>query len=133
MATLKPFLYSEDSKAQAEFYIGALGGEIQSVTTHGEAPEPNDAVKDKDKVMHMCLTAGGVTIFMADSLGPLTRGNGFSLNLEFKSGADGREAFANLAAGGKVLHPLEPVFWGGMFGELEDKYGVLWMISCGAE
>jgi PhnB protein len=128
MATLKPFLFSEDSRAQAEFYIGALGGEIQSVMTHGEAPEPNDAIKDK--VMHMCMTAGGVTFFMADSFGPLTRGNGISLNLQFESGAEGREAFDNLAVGGKVMQPLEPVFWGGMYGELEDKYGVLWMISC---
>jgi PhnB protein len=29
-----------------------------------------------------------------------------------------------------VMYPLEPVFWGGMFGQLEDKYGVSWMISC---
>jgi PhnB protein len=128
MATLKPYLFSEDSKAQAEFYIGALGGEIQSVMTYGEAPEPNDAIKDK--VMHLCLIAGGVTFFMSDSFGPLTRGNGISLSLEFKTEAEGREAFDNLAAGGKVMHPLEPVFWGGMFGQLEDKYGILWMISC---
>jgi PhnB protein len=128
MAILKPFIFSEDCRAQADFYIGALGGEIQSVTTYGEAPEPNDAMKDK--VMHMCLNAGGVTLFMSDSFGPLTRGNGISLSLEFQSGDEGREAFDNLAAGGKVMQPLEPVFWGGKFGQLEDKYGVSWMISC---
>ncbi|NHN34479.1 VOC family protein [Paenibacillus agricola] len=128
MATLKPFLFSEDSRAQAEFYIGALGGEIESVMTHGEAPEPNTAMKDK--VMHMCLTAGGVTLFMADSFDSLTHGNSINLNLQFESGAEGREAFDNLAAGGKVMQALEPVFWGGMYGQLEDKYGVIWMISC---
>ncbi|WP_141503538.1 VOC family protein [Paenibacillus luteus] len=128
MATLKPFLFSEDSRAQAEFYIGALGGEIQSVMTFGDGPEPHGA--NKDKVMHMCLTAGGVTFFMADLLDPLTRGNGFSLNLIFESSAEGKDAFDNLAAGGNVLHPLEPVFWGGMYGQLEDKFGVQWMISC---
>ncbi|WP_409340601.1 VOC family protein [Paenibacillus sp. MBLB4367] len=128
MATLKPFLFSEDSRAQAEFYVEALGGKIQSVMTYGQAPEPNDAIKDK--VMHMCLMAGGITFFMADSIGLLTRGNSFSLNLEFESGDEGRKAFDNLAAGGKVMQPLEPVFWGGMFGQLEDKYGVSWMISC---
>ncbi|MCQ6561444.1 VOC family protein [Paenibacillus mendelii] len=131
MATLKPYLFSEDSRAQAEFYVGALGGEIQSVMTYGEAPEPKSV--NKDKVMHLCLNAGGVNIFMSDSFDPITRGNGMSLNLEFKSGSEGREAFNNLAAGGKVLYPLEPVFWGGMYGQLEDKFGVSWMISCGAE
>ncbi|MBW7460957.1 VOC family protein, partial [Paenibacillus sepulcri] len=87
MATLKPFLISEDSRAQADFYVGALGGTINSVMTHAQAPEPNDAIKDK--VMHLCLEAAGVTIFMADSLGPLTHGNGISLNLEFESAAEG--------------------------------------------
>ncbi|MBB6672424.1 VOC family protein [Cohnella nanjingensis] len=128
MATLKPFLFSEDARAQAAFYIEALGGEIQSVMTYGQAPAPHE--DNKDKVMHMCLTAGGVTLFMADATGPLTRGNGISLNLEFKSGAEGRRAFDNLAAGGRVMAPLEPAFWGGMYGELEDRFGVLWMISC---
>ena len=131
MATLIPFLFSEDSRAQAEFYIGALGGKIQSVMTHAEAPEPNAA--HKDKVMHLCLNAGGVNFFMADSLGPLTHGNGINLNLEFASGAEGREGFNNLASGGTVMQPLEPVFWGGMYGQLEDKYGVMWMVSCPAE
>lgn len=128
MATLTPFLFSEDSRAQAEFYIGALGGEIQSVMTHGQAPEPNDAIKDK--VMHLCLLAGGINFFMADSIGPLTQGSGISLNLKFEAGDEGQEAFDNLAAGGTVIHPLEPVFWGGMYGQVEDKYGVNWMISC---
>ncbi|MBP1988473.1 VOC family protein [Paenibacillus eucommiae] len=128
MATIKPFLFSEDSRAQAQFYVEALGGEINSVMTHAQAPEPNDAFKDK--VMHLCLTAAGITLFMADALDTLTRGNGISLNLEFESGDEGRKAFDNLAAGGKVLHPLEPVFWGGMYGQLEDKFGVSWMISC---
>ncbi|MGO4548177.1 VOC family protein [Paenibacillus sp. 2TAB23] len=131
MATLKPFIISEDSRAQADFYIGALGGQIQSIMTHDQAPESNDAMKDK--VMHMCFDAGGVNFFMADAFGPLTRGNGFSLNMEFESAAEGRAAFDNLVAGGNVIQPLEPVFWGGMYGQLEDKYGVYWMISCGAE
>ncbi|GKU76325.1 VOC family protein [Paenibacillus sp. L3-i20] len=131
MATLMPFLFSEDSRAQANFYMEALGGQINSIQTHAESPMSNDAIKDK--IMHMCFTAGGVSFFMADSLEPLTRGNGISLNLEFKSGTEGRKAFDNLAEGGTVRHPLEPVFWGGLYGDLEDKYGVMWMISCGAD
>ncbi|MFC0213469.1 VOC family protein [Paenibacillus chartarius] len=128
MATLIPFLFSEDARAQAEFYIGALGGEINSVMTYGDAPEPIEGLKDK--VMHMCFTAAGVTFFMADSMTPLTRGNDISLNLQFKAEAEGRNAFEKLAAGGQVRQPLEPVFWGGSYGEVEDKFGVLWMISC---
>ncbi|MBH5319931.1 VOC family protein [Paenibacillus sp. GSMTC-2017] len=131
MATLKPFIFSENAREQADFYIGALGGKINSVMTYGDSPEANDAVKDK--VMHMCFDAGEVTFFMADAFEPITRGDGFSLNLEYVSGSEGRKAFDNLAIGGQVKQPLEPVFWGGMYGEIADKYGVLWMITCGEE
>ncbi|WP_430691862.1 hypothetical protein [Paenibacillus woosongensis] len=42
---------------------------------------------------------------------------------------EAREAFTKLAEGGKVKYPLEPAFWGTLHGQLEDKFGVLWMIS----
>ncbi|GAA0377539.1 VOC family protein [Bacillus horti] len=129
MATLKTFLFSEDARAQAEFYIDALGGEMNSVITYGEAPGAEGNTAGKDKVMHMCITVSGVTIFMADSLDPLTRGNDFSLNLEFKDADEGKAAFENLATGGRIVKPLDSVFWGGLYGELEDKFGVSWMIS----
>jgi len=37
--------------------------------------------------------------------------------------------FAALSAGGKVTMPLEPVFWGGRFGMLTDRFGISWMMS----
>ncbi|WNQ11072.1 VOC family protein [Paenibacillus aurantius] len=131
MAKLIPFIFSEDARAQAEFYAGALGGEIQSVMTHGQAPEPVEG--HQDKVMHLCLSAAGVTFFMADSPDALSRGNGLSLNLEFGTAEEGREAFTNLSAGGRVIHEYKPVFWGGLYGWLEDRYGVRWMISSPGE
>lgn len=47
MAKLTPYIFSEDAKAQAEFYISALGGEILSVKTFGELPGSNEEMKDK--------------------------------------------------------------------------------------
>ena len=56
MAKLTPYIFSEDAKAQAEFYTQALGGEILSVQTHGEIPGTKEELKDK--VMHLSLVAG---------------------------------------------------------------------------
>lgn len=128
MAKLIPYLVSEDARAQAGFYINALGGEIRSVMTHGQLPDASEAVKGK--VLHMCVMAGGITFFMSDSVfAPLNHGNGIQLNLEFPTEAEAREAFAKLGEGGTVKHPLEPAFWGSLFGQIEDKYGVIWMIT----
>ncbi|MNR46938.1 hypothetical protein D3C85_1659750 [compost metagenome] len=49
--------------------------------------------------------------------------------LEFESEQEARVAFDNLAVDGKVKLPLEPAFWGALFGEIEDKYGIRWMIT----
>ncbi|MNU02524.1 hypothetical protein D3C72_2462590 [compost metagenome] len=49
--------------------------------------------------------------------------------LEFESEHEARVAFDNLAVDGKVNLPLEPAFWGVLFGEIEDKYGIRWMIT----
>jgi PhnB protein len=128
MAKLTPYLISDDARAQAEFYTRALGGEILSVMTHGDLPGASEALKDK--VIHLSLIAAGIPIFMTDSdSGPVTRGNGLSLSLEFATEAEAHGAFDRLAAGGTVKFPLEKAFWGALFGQLEDKFGVLWMIT----
>lgn len=129
MATLTPYIKSEDARAQAEFYTQALGGEILSVMTHGQLPNADEATKDK--VLHLSFVAGGITFFMSEftSHGPLHQGNGISLALGFASDDELRDAFAKLSQGGQVLHPLGPAFWGGLHGDILDKYGVSWMLA----
>ncbi|GAA3408590.1 VOC family protein [Paenibacillus hodogayensis] len=127
MAKHTPYLFSEDARAQAEFYIQALGGEILSVMTHGQMPGANEQLKDK--VLHLSFVAAGTSFFMADTVTePVNPGNGISLNLEFPNEAEAREAFDNLSAGGRVKHPFSMAFWGTFFGQFEDKFGVNWMI-----
>ena len=96
--------------------------------THGEIPGTKEELKDK--VMHLSLVAGGIPIFMSDSIfQTLERGNGIHLSLSFESDAEAHEAFDRLAQGGKVLDPLKTQFWGALFGLLEDKFGVLWQVT----
>ena len=119
---------SEDARAQAEFYTYALGGEILSVMTHGQLPEAKEELKDK--VVNLSLIAGGINFLMSDSVfEPIIRGNAINLSLEFTTEAEARDAFDKLAEGGKVKCPLEPAFWGALYGHIEDKYGVMWMIT----
>ncbi|WP_438444886.1 VOC family protein [Gorillibacterium sp. sgz5001074] len=127
MAKHISYLICEDSRAQAAFYIEALGGEIVSITTGAEAPGMPEELKDK--VLHLCLNVAGVNLFMADSMmEPLQRGNNVNLLLEFKTEPEARQAFDNLSKGGKVSQPLEPAFWGPYYGQFEDQFGIQWMI-----
>jgi PhnB protein len=128
MAKQTTYIMSEDARAQAEFYTYALGGEILSVMTHGQLPEAKEELKDK--VVNLSLIAGGINFLMSDSVfEPIIRGNAINLSLEFATEAEARDAFDKLAEGGNVKCPLEPAFWGALYGHIEDKYGVMWMIT----
>ncbi|MBB2483058.1 VOC family protein [Bacillus sp. APMAM] len=128
MAKHTTYIMSEDARAQAEFYIHALGGEILSIMTHGQLPEAKEEIKDK--VVNLSLMAGGINFLMSDSVfEPIIQGNAINLCLEFPTEAEAREAFDKLAEGGKVKCPLEPAFWGALYGHIVDKYGVMWMIT----
>ncbi|WP_337100369.1 VOC family protein [Paenibacillus sp. YIM B09110] len=124
---LTPYLMSEDARTQAEFYIQALGGEVISVMTHAHTPGIPEAFKDK--VMHLAMSvAGGNTLFMSDSFEPVAGSRSLSLSLSFESEAEAKGAFAKLSEGGVVKYPLEKQPWGASYGELQDKFGVTWMI-----
>lgn len=131
MAKHTTYIFSEDAKGQVEFYIQALGGEILSVMTHGELPNAKEELKDK--VIHLSMIAGGVPFYLCDGFTPVNPGNAISQSMEFETEAEARDAFDKLAAGGKVTHPLAAEFWGDLFGQLEDKYGILWMITAKSE
>ncbi|MBM7566639.1 VOC family protein [Paenibacillus sacheonensis] len=126
MAQLIPYIYSDDAREQAAFYAGALGGEIVSVQTFGDMP--GSSPDDKERVMHLILQAAGLTFYMADA-GPVERGSGMDLTLEYESAEEAGEAFAKLAAGGQVLMPFAKMFWGSMFGRLVDPFGVRWQVA----
>ncbi|WP_426451842.1 VOC family protein [Paenibacillus sp. S-38] len=126
-AQLTPFLMSEDARTQAEFYKSALGGEIRSLTTFGQVPGTPEAAKDKVMYMELAL-AGSNTLMMSDSFEPLVPGSPLSLSLTYDSEAEAREAFANLQQGGQMKYPFELQPWGAYFGEVVDRYGVLWQI-----
>ncbi|MDF2958465.1 MAG: glyoxalase [Paenibacillus sp.] len=131
MAKLYPYIHCEDARGQAEFYAKALSGEIISIQTFAEAPNVNAEIKDK--VMHLVLKAAGLQFFMADSvMEPVWRGNGIDLTLEYHSEDEARQAFEGLSQGGKVLMPFQRMFWGAMFGRVEDPYGVRWQVAAEA-
>lgn len=128
MAKLSPYIFSQNARKQAEFYTQALNGEILDIKTFAEAPGSNEA--DKDRVMHLVLKVGDQTIYMADNgTTPVERGNGMDLTLEVSTEEEGKAIFAKLSEGGKVIMPFERMFWGTMFGRLEDPFGVRWQIS----
>lgn len=127
MVNLYPYIHSSDARAQADFYLQALRGEIVLSKTFAELPQSDDRLKDK--ILHMRIKVAGQVIFLSDAVRePVQQGNGLELVLEFSDEEKARLAFEGLSAGGKILMPFARQFWGSMAGIAEDRFGIRWQI-----
>lgn len=60
--------------------------------------------------------------------GGYVKGNDIALSLNCSSEEEINALYAGLGEGGKILDVLKVQFWGAMFGVVEDKFGIRWML-----
>jgi len=130
---LHPYLnFAGNAEEVLNFYKDALGGEVVMISRYGESPMPSD--EDwKQKIMHARLQFGDDNLIM---ISDTMKGNSISThgNIQLSIGLNDEEKtkriFDQLAEGGKVTMPLAKQFWGDLFGMLQDKFGISWMLNC---
>jgi PhnB protein len=135
---IDPYLFFNGRCEEAiEFYKTALGAELQFLMRNAESPEPPPPGTlppgSEHKVMHASLLIGGALLMVSDGMcegGPDFKG--FSLSLDCPDEAAARRAFDALAQGGRVHVPLGKTFWAPLFGMVNDKFGVGWMVGIAA-
>jgi PhnB protein len=131
---INPYLsFNGDCREAFTFYAITLGGQIESLMTWGESPEPmplTDA--DKPRVMHASLRIGQDQIMGADNTAqcPYKPLEGTQVVLNIDEPAEAERVFKALADRGQVRMPLEETFWAKRFGMVHDRFGVPWMINC---
>ena len=134
MATeLKPYLFLYGRCEEAlEFYKTVFGGSYEMMRV-GDSPMASEMPPGAgNSVMHASFTGDGVAFFASDGrdVKPVDPDAGnISLALAFDDGAHGEKIFEALAAGGKVVMPIDAAFWGGRFGMIVDKFGTEWMVT----
>ncbi len=114
------------------FYKECLGGELEIMTFKGSPMEEHFPAEMHDQVMHSHLTIGDIGLMASDMPNPagITAGNNISLMLACSTEEETRRVYDALSAGGNADHPVQPAFWGGLFGHLTDKYGIAWLLTC---
>ncbi|MCG8700735.1 MAG: VOC family protein [Bacteroidales bacterium] len=128
--TLNPYLnFNGNCEEAMNFYKECLGGNLE-FSTFDTAPMevPEDY---KKKILHSTLKFGDA-VFMASDTMPgyeVQMGSSFAISINASSLDQAQSFFGKLSEGGNVMMPFEKAFWGGMFGMLQDKYGVNWMVS----
>lgn len=114
------------------YYQEHLGARIQFLMRFNESPEPLPAdmlqAGFETKIMHAQFSLGDSEIYASDGCDAATTFSGFSLSLTLQNEEDAHKVFDALAAGGEVRMPLAPTFWSPLYGQVNDKFGVNWMV-----
>ena len=136
MKAFNPYLnFAGNSEEAFNFYKSIFGGEYSMIMRFKDTPEGSKlSPQDAEKIMHIALPIGNGNVMMAtdvlESMGQkLNEGNNFSLSIHADSEEDAHRIFNALASGGKVIMPLQMQFWGELFGQLADKFGIQWMVT----
>ena len=130
---LNPYLNFDGTAEQAiKLYESALGAKTDRIMRWGDVAEMKVEPEHKNRVMHAALFIGEGVIMVSDCQPdqPTTPGDSIQVSLDFDDATDMAKKFDALSAGGKVLMPLQDMFWGAKFGMLKDAYGINWMFNC---
>lgn len=134
MLTLSTYLLLDGTCKQAmEFYHACLGGEL-SLSLVGDTPmQAMFPPEMHDRVINAHLQAEGISLSASDWMLPGERpvsGNTVCLFIAGGSAGETRSLFDKLSDGARVTDPLvEQPF--GLYGALNDKFGMRWMFHSG--
>ena len=124
--------YGGNCRQAFEFYEKHLGGRITMLSTHADAPVPDNAPPNwKDAVLHARIDIGETTLFGADvppeRFQPMRSAY---LSLLIDSIAETERTYAMLAEGGQIFMPMAETFYAHRFAMLRDRFGTSWMLLC---
>lgn len=124
-----------NTREAMNFYKECLGGELTLMTIGGSPIEGHMPADRHNDILHSSLEKDGMSLLASDMMtkDEITVGNNVSLMLNCASEEETYRVYESLSAGGKATYPVKPAFWGGLFGNLVDKYGINWSIHFPAE
>ena len=131
-ARISPFLHFTGEAGPAmEHYRSVFGGELNSQTYGGFGM--GDDPRDADLVMHAQLDVDpALTLMASDVPHGMREGMPAGAHPVCLWGSDDavlRGWWDGLVDGGQVHVPLEQAPWGDAFGQLQDRFGVTWMVN----
>ncbi|QGU08312.1 hypothetical protein COCCU_12060 [Corynebacterium occultum] len=123
------------TRAAFEHWHEILGGELDLMTYRDNPMEGMPFEPDPDAVAHVTLRSPGVELAGGDQMPgddnqyPV-RDTAYSLLYTLDNAEEGRRVIdAFLAGGGESNMPFEEAPWGGWYGQVFDRFGVMWAIS----
>jgi PhnB protein len=122
-------------KGQAEeaihLYANALDGHVSDIMRFSKEMYPDMDISMKDWVMHAELYLGEDKIYISDTFEPEKHefSNGYTIHIDCTSKDEIADLFDAFQEFGTVTSPLEDTFWGAIYGDIRDKFGVQWSFN----
>jgi PhnB protein len=126
---MTPYLYFKGACEDALAFYAACGlGRIVDLRRYAGSPmEGRDGGAWRMKVLHSLFEGDGVRFYASD--GPDSEPmKGCALMIESDSAEGAASLFERLSEGGRVTVPLKKQFWGDVYGNFTDRFGVQWAI-----
>ena len=124
-----PYLYFKGACEDALTFYAACGlGTIVDLRRYAGSPmEDRDGGAWRNRVLHARFEGEGVRFYASD--GPDSEPmKGSALLIDVESVDRGLALFERLSAGGRVTVPFKKQFWGDVYGNFTDRFGVQWAI-----
>ncbi|MGI8486376.1 MAG: VOC family protein [Thermomicrobiales bacterium] len=131
--------FTDSTEAAFSFYKTVFGTEyLGEPSRYGDMPteegSPEPSEDFKRLILNVQLPIMDGTLLMGSDA-PTEMGFGLKMgnNVQICLHPDSREEadrlYAALAEGGEARMPLQDQFWGDYYGELADKFGVVWLVA----
>ena len=126
--------FNGNCREVVNFYAEVFEAEKPKIMTFGEMP-PNPEYplpeEAKDLVMHSRLNISGSNVMFSDVFPgmPFIEGNNITLAIVSKDLEEITSAFSKLKEGGKVVMELQETDWSKSYGQLTDKFGIIWQFN----
>ena len=135
MTNLTPYLLFDGNCLEAmEFYRSCLGGELAALKVKDSPARDRIPADQHEKIVNARLQCAAIDLSASDWLRPdRTRaaGNNVCLYLSAASSKELMAIFEKLSEGADVTDPLQEQFFG-LYGALNDRFGVRWMCRAAA-
>ena len=110
------------------FYEEQLGGRIGIMLTHAQAPvDTRIDPSSTDAILHARVTIAGTELMGADIPNAAPMRSAY-LSLRVESDAEAERVFTALSDRGQIFMPMQETFFASRFAQLQDRFGVNWMI-----
>jgi PhnB protein len=110
------------------YYEEHLGAKIGMMMTHDQGPTASPLPPEwRSKVLHARLQLADTELMGADIPDAQPMRSAY-LSLSVDGDAEAERIYGALAKGGRALMPMQETFFASRFGQVQDQFGVNWMI-----